>query len=546
MIRRRLPYRVLLAAATLAIAPVGGARAQSQDVGLRGLGNIGGTAGSPGQPLLSTPERVSSPSTDASPAAADEDSPTKLTPPQNEPDPGAPNYGKPRKRKPKLYKPNPKGSLPLSPLVPYRGSPGQKKVLNPPPPPKDAIDPVQPAPTVAVIPSPLRVRRPTPEIDPFAPIGVRYGELILRPFVETSAGYETNPNQLSVGVKPSPALRADGGLDVNSDFSSGSLIAVLRGGYTDFPANSAANRPDLNAVIDGRIDVTRQDTINTEARFLLQTQQPGSPLLAVPNAVFTTNRPLIVSEGATLGGNHTFNRLTVGLRGTFDRTQYGDAQQSDGTVFRFSQDNYNAYGLVARASYEITPAVSPFVEVGLDQRVRDNAIDLSGFRRDSRGVSGKAGAVFDLIGHFTGTIDGGYLVRHYQDPRLPNLRGPVIDGRLVYAASALTTVTFTASTFASETTLPFASGAISRSFGLELSHVFFSRFTLTGIALVQPNNYQGVPGQETYTTLTLKGAYAVTRDIQLTGTVSHQMLRSTFPGQNFNDNVFLAGVRLQR
>ena len=205
-----------------------------------------------------------------------------------------------------------------------------------------------------------RVRRdpsaPLVELDPFAPTGVNVGELRFLPFVETSTGYETNPNQVSAGIKPSPVLRAAGGLDVQSDFSNHSLTASLRGGYSEFPANSNANRPDASGVVDGRIDVTRDDQIITEARFAIATQTPGSPLLAVPNSVFIISRPLIASEGATLGAAHKFNRLTLDLRGTFDRTQYGDALQSDGTIFRYSQDNYNDYGVVARASYELTPA----------------------------------------------------------------------------------------------------------------------------------------------------------------------------------------------
>lgn len=542
------PYRALSFAAALAAASFAapfGEEARAQSAGLRGGFDSGAFPNSPAAAPILSPERTS-PTLNASPSAADESSPAVPSQSSTDEDRGAPNYGKPRKAKPKLYGPKLRSNPPLPPLVPYRGAPGpERRALNPAP-PRDAIETVEPAPNVAVIPSPLRSKKPLVELDPYAPTGVRIGELRLLPFVEASTGYETNPNQVSTGVKPSAVLRGEAGLDVLSDFSNHSFSANLRGGYSLFPSNSNADRPDASGIVRSRIDVTRDDKIDLEGRFVIATQTPGSPLLAVPNSVFIVNRPLITSEGATLGGTHTFNRLTVGLRGTFDRTQYGDATQSDGSIFRYSQDNYNDYGLVARAAYEVSPAIIPFIEVGADARIRDNPIDLSGFRRNSTGVVARAGADVEVTRLLTGTVSAGYADRHYADPRLPNLRGPTVDGALAYAVTPLTTITFSANTTLSETTLAGASGAISRQLSLQVDHRLFRNFTITGIATYQPNQYQGVPVTETYTQFTLKGLYAVTRDIQLIASASRQQLKSSLGQSSFTDNVFLAGVRLQR
>jgi hypothetical protein len=524
----------------------------AQTLALRGAETDAGFPTSPSSTPPTSPEDNTPPSTDVTPVGGDDDRPSGA--PDQEASDGTsasdiglrkttPNLYRPA---PKLYRPNAKTSPPLSPLVPYRTAATLRRGANQPPAGQNTSDPTQPAPTVAVLPAPVRQSRPPAEVDPYAATGVRLGQMIFKPFLETSTGYETNPNQVAVGVRASPVLRASGGFDAASDFSSGSLTASLRGGYSEFPSNSNANRPDLSATIDGRVDVTRIDTIDTEARFSLSTQTPGSPLLAVANSVFITNRPSITSEGATLGGTHLFGPLSIGLKGTFDRTQYGDATQSDGTTVLFSTDNYNDYGVVAKAGYEITPGLVPFVELGFDQRVRDNPVDLSGYARNSVGGTGRAGATFNMFGYFTGTASAGYVRRHYDDPRLPDLTAPTLDGSLAYAATPLTTITLRASTAASETTLAGASGAISRTFSAEIAHVLFRNFTVSGIATVQPNEYQGVSGHETYTTFTLKGAYDVSRDIQLIASASHQNLSSTFLGQGFKDDVFLVGVRLKR
>ena len=546
---RPLLSRVLVTAALALMPAAEPAWAQQTDaLGLRGDFDSGFPT-SPSAAPTYPPEDNSPPAPPVAPAEVDQPRSgadlEPVTPPPSDEDQTGPNYGKPRKKKSKLYKPDIKVSPPLPALVPYRGAPGYRRVLNPAPPPKDAVDPLQPGTTIAVIPSPLRVKKPIPELDPYLPTGIQVGEMRLLPYVEGSTGYETNPNQVTTGAKASPVLRAEGGLDLQSDFSQHSLTASLRGGYSDFPANPNANRPDANGVVDGRIDVTRNDQIITEARFTIATQTPGSPLLAVPTSVFITNRPTIIEEGATLGGTHTFNRLSLSLKGTFDRTEYGNAEQSNGTPFLFSQDNYDDYGVVARAAYELTPSLAPFVEAGFDSRVRDNPVDQSGYYRDSTGITGRAGANVDFTSLLTGTISAGYADRHYADPRLQDLHGPTVDGALAYAVTPLTTVKFTAGTSFSETTLSGASGAISRVLSLELDHQLFRNFTLSGVATYQPNEYQGIVVHEDLTSFTLKGAYSLSRDVQLIASASRQDLSTTL-GDGFIDYIFLTGVRLQR
>lgn len=519
--------------------------------GLRGPEDVNDFPTSPTAATPLAPENLSPPSLQPSQSLPDEPTPpTTQVPPAV----GAPNYGKPRVRKsllyrpkPKLYNPNSAGNPPLSPLVPYRGAPGpQRRALNPVPLSANGVEVTEPGPTVAAIQSPLRLRKPLVELEPYVPTGIGFGAMRFLPFVEATTGYETNPNQVAVGIRPSAVLRAAGGLDMQSDFSNSSVTAALRGGYSEFPSNPNANRPDASGLVTGRIDVTRDDQIITEGRFAVATQTPGSPLLAVANSVYVTSRALITSEGATLGGVHRFNRLLLDLRGTFDRTQYGNATQSNGTVFPYSQYNYNDIGVVARASYELTPVLIPFVETGFDTRVHDSVVDPDGFRRDSTGVVVRAGSSFEFDHVFTGSLSAGYTDRHYADARLPNLRGPTVDGSIAYAITPLTTITLRTNTTLAETTLPGASGAISRLVSLEVAHVFFRHFTLSGIATYQPNDYQGVSAHETFTQFSLKGAYSLSREVQLIASVSRQELTSSLVGDNFRDYIFLAGVRLQR
>jgi hypothetical protein len=479
------------------------------------------------------------------------------------PDPtGTINYGKPKPKKPKLYqlyKPNPRVSPPLPPLVPYATAPGVRKKPNAPlsalrqtdvpaslaQPDPDLPVPTPP-PTVAVLPPLPLPRRPVPDPDPFAPTGIHAGTLRLFPYVETDTGYESNPNRLSEDVKGSPYVHAEAGLKLESDWSQNSLTADLHGGYSDYFLVPQADRPDAAATITGRVDVTRDTQLNSETRFSLTTQQPGSPLLAVPNSVFITNRPLIMSYGETFGVTQNFNRLQVTLRGSFDRYTYADAEESNGTTLALSTENYNDYGLNLRVGYELTPGMIPFVQLGGDLRRHDTSPDFDGFDRDSNGIAIKVGSRFELTRLLTGELSVGYAMRDYADPRLPMVTTPTVDGSLVYTVTPLTTITLKTSTDISETINAFDSAAVSRGVGLEVAHALLRNLTITASGRYQNNEYIGQPVTENFFTAGLAAEYKLSREVVLRASYSHEDFHSTLPSSNFTADVFLLGLRLQR
>ncbi len=459
------------------------------------------------------------------------------------------NYGRARPKKPKLFTPKspllrpvPPPATPLPPLVPYATAPGVRARKGVPAP--DVAAP--PPPTVAAVPFNKPPVKPKPDDQPFAPVGIEAESLRLFPFVELGAGYDTNPNRQSSIVKGSPYGRADAGLDVNSEWENHSLTAILRGGYSDYFDYHLADRPDLQAKVDGRIDVTRDTQIDLEGRFTLDTLQPGSQQLAVAGSSYIVGRPLIESSGATAGVTQRFDRLSVRLLGTFDRLDYENASLSNGSIQQLSLNNYNDVAVNGRVSYELTPGLIPYVDVTGDQRLYDSSTDSSGYNRTSKGIAGKLGSTFEITRVVTGDLAAGYVDRHYTDGRLSNAQGPTLDGAINWIPSALTKLTLSTGTDFVETTLPGASAAISRRVSLQVAHSFFRDFTLTGIGTYQVNNYQGQPTTEHLYTGSLVAEYSLTREIVLRGTYRHERFETTQLSSNYNADVFLLGVRLQR
>ena len=62
-----------------------------------------------------------------------------------------------------------------------------------------------------------------------------------------------------------------------------------------------------------------------------------------------------------------------------------------------------------------------------------------------------AGATYQVTSLITGEASAGYGERKYQDPRLSNLTGPLVDASLIYTPTPLTKVTLRGTTSFDET-----------------------------------------------------------------------------------------------
>jgi hypothetical protein len=388
-------------------------------------------------------------------------------------------------------------------------------------------------------------QRPLPiaEGDPYAPLGLRAGSFLIYPAVELSAGYDSNAERVP-GGRGSALFVVAPELQVQSDWSRHSLKADIRGTYTEYGADlqPSLNRPYLDGTIDGRIDVSRDTQVLLENRFLVSTDNPGSPNLTAGLAKL----PIYTSVGGTAGLAQQFNRLQVTAKGTIDRSTYQNSVLTDGEVSSNADRDFNQYGGILRLGYELDPALKPFVEVDADERIHDEQFDRSGLQRDSTGKSAKLGADIDLFGSLTGEIAAGYLERIYKDPTLPNVSGVIADGSLIWQATALTTAKLTAASTVNESILPGSSGALSRDFSIQVDHAFLRWFVGTLLMGYGRDDYVGLERQDNRYFASAGFTFKLNRDVQLKGTVRQDWLTSTAPGVAYDATSFLVGARLQR
>jgi hypothetical protein len=399
--------------------------------------------------------------------------------------------------------------------------------------------------------------------DPYAALGIRSGGITYFPAVELIGGYDSNPAHTADGRSAKfysvlPELRAQ------SDWSRHELKAELRGSYTGYSPDTTPtlSRPYFNGTVDGRVDVTRDTRIDLGSRLRVGTDNPGSPNLQAGLAKL----PIFTTYGGNVGLGQRFNRFDVSIKGDAERTSYQDSSLTDGTTASNKDRNYNQYAVALRGGYELTPGVTPFVEVIADTRKHDLNADLAGYQRDSKGLTGKVGSTFELSRLLVGEVALGYTRRTYEDPRLNNLSGLIGNASLVWTVDALTNVKLTAASTVGESIIAGVSGVLYRDVGLQVDHSF--RRWLIGSAKIGfgIDTYKGAdvitgidpicgcivttPGgpdrQDKRYSAGLGLTYKLSRTVQFKGEFRQDWLRSNVTGNDYSASIFMLGVRLQQ
>jgi hypothetical protein len=437
--------------------------------------------------------------------------------------------------------------------------PGEPRPLPPPPPPLPGAPQAAAGHTSAqqikarapyadaYKPPDAPPRRPAPlPQDAYEPLGLRVGSFLLKPALEVTRGYDTNPSH-SANSTASGFTVVEPTLKMQSQWARHEFGLDLRGSYSETDKLSSLSRPLLDTKARTRIDVSRDTAINAEARLYLSTDYPGSPNLPVGFAKL----PIFTTYGTTVGLTQHINRLELTAKATVDRTQYQKTLLLDGTTSSNQDRDFDQYGGAVRASYEVFPGVKPFVEVGADTRMHDLPFDRDGLQRDSKSMTPRVGTTFDMARRLTGEISVGYLTRKFEDPTLPNLAGIVADASLVWNATGLTTATLIASSKGEETVVQGVSGVLRRDIGVQVDHALRRWLIWTVRAGYGLDGYVGASNgsperKDTRVSLGTALTYKFNREFSLKGEYRYDQLQSNLPGPSYHANIFLVGLKLQR
>ncbi|MGY3448282.1 hypothetical protein ACVILH_000624 [Bradyrhizobium sp. USDA 4353] len=378
------------------------------------------------------------------------------------------------------------------------------------------------------------------EEDPYEPKGITVGNFILKPAFEMSSGFDSNPGRVPQG-KGSAFVSVAPVLLVRSQFEKHLLNADVRVGYIDYAKLRQLSRPTVDAKVNGRYDITDTFALNGEGHVAVDADDPGTPRFTGRFAKI----PLASTVGGSAGVTKRFEDFEVSTKAAIDRVAFQNAPLMDGQIVSNADRNFVQYGSQSRVTYNLTPEIRPFVDVAVDRRVHDIAVDAEGFRRDSTGTAVEAGVTLNYADKLTGDVAVGYLTRRFQDPLLKPVNGFIADANLNWQFAKETAIAFGAKSQVVESTEVGISGVLKRDVTVGVEHQFEPWLVGTFLAGYGQDAFTGTTRVDNRYLVELGMLYKFSRLLQFRASVRREDTRSNFKENNLSATVVQVGARVQ-
>ncbi|WP_315925370.1 outer membrane beta-barrel protein [Mesorhizobium sp. SP-1A] len=380
-----------------------------------------------------------------------------------------------------------------------------------------------------------------PDDDPFAPVGIKAGSFTLRPSIEQGVTATSNADS-SFGGRPATLSETTLRLDGISDWATNS--AKISGYGTFRRTISGYDVKDARGRVDGELNLDLDHDWRAIAKLGYEAAPEGADSPVVIQG--TVSQPLRQTIDGSLGVTKDVGKMRLGLTGEVSRDIYGDADLSSGGVLSQKARNSTLYTATLRAGYEISPALTPFVELEGGRRVFDQRIDDSGYERSSNRVGARAGLALDLGEKLNGEIAAGWLRESFDDDRLAALASPTVKADFKWSPERGTIIGLRGDTTLEDTTTPGESGSVLYSGQLTAERRIRADLTAKAALGLGWRDYLGSDGHDLIYNAEAGLTWWMNRYAGLTGRVRHESVKSNLPYRDSTTNSVYLGLTLQR
>jgi hypothetical protein len=391
---------------------------------------------------------------------------------------------------------------------------------------------------------PILDRRPAAlaRFEPFQPVGIRRGGFIVLPEAEISIAALDNVFRSSSNVRRDVLLDVRPTLRLVSNWRRHALEFKATGLTTFHNRFPSEDDRSGGLEIRGRLDLTRRTNFEAFAGYDIAQEQRGS----INVASRTGDRADIETRRAGLTFNHRFNRLAIQLRGTLTDLDFSPTTTDTGALARNDERDQRTKEAAARATWTFKPQLAVFGEIAVNVR-EYGAVAGDGISRDSHGERFRAGLSFgNSSRRLRGEVSAGYGHQQFDDSRLPEIRGIIVDANLAWRVSGLTSVLLTARTDVGESTQAGSGGSLSRTAGLEVRHAFLRRLIGSAGLRLTHQDYEGIDLSEREIAAILGLEYYLNREVTLFTRYQHIDFGSTEQDRNYNADEIRVGMRIRR
>ena len=345
--------------------------------------------------------------------------------------------------------------------------------------------------------------------------GFRVGTLIIRPSIGEGIGVESTTSGGTTTTRS--FLQTTGKADIISDWSLHQLSISAAGVWQTNIGGTGETKPTANVDAKLRLDVDRLTTANLTAGYSfarMSTTDPNSVIGATTQSGIHTGR---------LGADITreFGKFRGTAAGTLTRNVYTAATLSNGSLMSMSDLNQTALEGRLRLGYEISPAITPFVEASIGRAINDQTLDRNGFNRNSDIYAAKTGVQLDFREKLRGEVAVGYKQVRYFDSRLARIGAVTLDGKIDWSPIRGTDVNLTLTTGVDPSTTAGVSGSTYYTISTALSQQMIDNLVarLSGATTFRHFSPTGVASDQTEWVATAGLTWSLSRYVDLSGTV---------------------------
>jgi hypothetical protein len=384
------------------------------------------------------------------------------------------------------------------------------------------------------------LKRPR-EDNPFAATGIRAGSFVLRPSLEQGITATSNASASSggsSGVLSETTLRLNAVSDWSRHSATIDAYGILR------RTLSGEEIKETQAGIDAKLDLELGNELRgrVEAGYLRRPESGSSPV-AIEG---TLSQPIRQTFNGSLGLEKDVGKARFGITGRVEHDMYGDAELSTGGTISQKDRDSTLATLTLRGGYELSPALTPFLEAEVGRRFYDEKVDASGYERSSNRLGARAGVELDLGEKLSGEFSAGWIREGFDDDRLDAIGGPTVNANLAWSPERGTMVNLAASTEVEGSTTAGESGSVLHSARLSVEREIRANLTANAAVGAGYRDYSGSDGHDVIFNAEAGATWWLNRYAGLTGRLRHEQLKSNLEGRDYQANSVFVGLKVQR
>lgn len=387
-----------------------------------------------------------------------------------------------------------------------------------------------------------------PDENPYEAVGIAAGNFILRPSIEQGVTITDNINSSPEG---SDAVLSETTLRLNAISESEGDRTVLNGYGIYRESVSGEDYDYAEGGFDGEIERQIGDDYKAKGTiaYAIRPESFASPVEVAGAA----SQPIQQTLDASVGISKDLGKALLGLTANIEREWYGDADvESAGVRSTVSQEDRNStlatVGL--RAGYEISPAITPFVEVEAGRRFYDIEQNIGAgvdpLDRSANHLAANAGVELDFGEKLNGELSAGYVMENPEDERLGTIGGLNMAAKLNWSPERGTVVALTGSTVVEGTTDSNSTGSLLHSGRLSVERQIRANLTANVGVGIAYREYQGTGNDDLIYSAEAGATWWLNRYTGLTARARHETLDSSIEGRDTKTNSVFLGLRLQR